>query len=378
MDRLKDNILWRIWQEEHSGLLRKGSLRVYQSLWWMSLGMVLGLTNPNQVASFLGIPKDRLYRSLKELSPKDWIRLIQDMFIKLAAEHLLKLQSQSISSWSRAGVVLACDDTVLRRFAKALSYLGTWWSGQLGRTTKGHNVLVVVLKVQEKVYPVALWLMSKKGPKSSKPERLKALLSQVYHRFSDMGVDCCRISVTVDSWYMSRSLAESIRQIGFKDLTGPMKSTWSLETPYGKTSAGVLAKSKLEELWGTDRPGIRIRAFSPKLGEGTFVCAEFGRRRILWSSRTTRACEVINRYRAHHWVEVFFKRCKHTLGMGSMSLRGRAGAWTSVCVPLLGYHLVMLAQKHLGTCFDQVCAEVRKLIWQDYLHKTLLFSSGFS
>jgi len=377
MDKLKDNILWRIWQEEFGSLLRIGNLKIFESLWWLSLGTVLGLTNPNQVAFFLGIPKDRLYRGLKKLSPKDWIRLIQDMFINLAAEHLLKLQAQSISSWSRAKVVLACDDTVLKRFAKALSYLGCWWSGQLQRITKGHNILTVVLKVQEKVYPVAIWIMSKKGPKSSKPERLKVLLGQVYQRLSGMGVDCSRISVTVDSWYMSSSLAESIKQIGFKDLTGPMRSNWRLETPHGKTSAGAVARSKLEELWGTDRPGIRIRAFSPKLGQGTVVCAEFGRRRVLWSSGLLRAYEVINRYKAHHHVEVFFRRCKHTLGMGSMSLRGRTGAWASVCIPLLGYCLVMVMQRHLGTCFDQVCAEVRKLIWQDHLHETLLFSSGF-
>jgi len=159
-----------------------------------------------------------------------------------------------------------------------------------------------------------------------------------------------------------------VKAIGFKDITGPMRSSWKLKTCFGKVSAGVIGKSELEELWGTDRPGKRIRAFSPKLGWGTVVCADFGRRRVLWSSGVLRACEVINRYRAYHWVEVFFRRCKHTLAMGKMALRGRGGAWASVCVPLLAYCLVLVIQKDLRMGFDQICAHLRKLAVEKHLH----------
>lgn len=371
MDKLKDNTLWRIWQAEFSRLLRGGSPKAFQSLWWLALGVILGLANPHQVAFFLNLPKDRLYRTLGSFSVADWIRLIQEMFLRLAADQLLKLQGQSPSTRSRAAVILACDDTVLQRFAKALSYLGTWWSGQRQSIAKGHNLLVVVLKVQEKVYPVALWIMSKKGPRNRRPERLIVLLEQVYQRFTRLGVDCSRISVTMDSWSLSQAMVEARETIGFRDLTGPMKSAWKLETCFGKTAAGVVGQGELEALWGTDRPGKRLKAFSPTLGWGTMVCADFGRRRVLWSNGILRACEVINRYRAHHWVEVFFRRCKHTLALGNMALRGRGGAWASVGVPLLAYGLVLIIQKTLRMGFDQICAHLRKLAIERHLHGVL-------
>ena len=78
----------------------------------LSLGLMFGLYNPNQLADALEIPKARLYRHLKEIRLYKWKRMLVSIGCSAALEHIRETEAMSDSTKSRRRITLSVDDMV--------------------------------------------------------------------------------------------------------------------------------------------------------------------------------------------------------------------------------------------------------------------------
>ncbi len=77
------------------------------TLVFLSICHLFGLTNPNQVADALSIPKARLYRALNTMSLYLWQHLFVRIGCSIALEVLQEAVSKSASTLSRLCIVIS-------------------------------------------------------------------------------------------------------------------------------------------------------------------------------------------------------------------------------------------------------------------------------
>src|SRR5438046_5028542 len=133
----------------------------------LAVGMLSGLYNPNQVAKQLGIAPKQFYEKLKEMSLYNWRTLLESMMMDVAIERLRQYQQSSPSTQSRRQATLSVDDSLVKRLGKSLSYVWSWYSGQIHQVTKGQDLLGIVLKIGKEIIPLRLVLVSKQGSSNS-------------------------------------------------------------------------------------------------------------------------------------------------------------------------------------------------------------------
>jgi hypothetical protein len=336
------------------------------------LSLLLGWDTVHEVAQRLGIPRNQLYGALKKLDIGDWHKLFAEAFQNCAIEALFEIQSKSDATWSRAGVVLAIDDSVIRRWGQVLSYLGKWWSGQFHRVLSGHDVVVAVLKVGSQVIPAGFWLMSPKGRLNNRHKRAKRIVEQLAERWKKAGIRIERIPVTMDAGYADSALIKAIRKAGFERVIMGAKGDYRLYPRRSKKRSSLLRellkKSDIEEEpgWGTTEASGFLKGTSPTFGRVS-VCARFilGKVRRVFAFGVYRACEILNIWKNHHWVEELFKRLKHLLSWGSYRLQGKSGAYAAVVIPLLAYFVLLMLQQRTGKTFACILRAIEQWAYID-------------
>src|SRR5688572_11299806 len=103
----------------------------------LAVGMLAGLYNPHQVAQQLEINPKEFYQQLKEMSVYHWRKLLNMMMMDAAIERLKEYEKLSPASRSRRQASLSVDDSLIKRLGQALSYVWSWYSGQIHQVTKG-------------------------------------------------------------------------------------------------------------------------------------------------------------------------------------------------------------------------------------------------
>ena len=331
------------------------------------LSLLFGWDTPAQVARRLGIPQKEVYGTLKGLNLHDWRLLFACAFDDLAIEALRDAQLQSDSTWSRQQVVLAMDDSVIRRWGQLLSYLGTWWSGQFHRVLLGQDIVMCVLKVGKLVIPADFIILS-----CRKKDRRNAMvancLRQIAAKWRNAGIRISRIPVTMDAGYADSDLVKSIRDIGFlKVLTGA-KGSYVLH-PHRSQKGGaplrqLLGRNQLLRSpgWGCNERVGFLKGESPTFGK-LKVCARLmlGKVRRVFAFGIERVCEIVRVWQSHHWVEEFFKRMKHLLSWGSYQLRGTSGAHASIVLPFLAYYALLILQQRTGSTLASILEAIDQL-----------------
>src|SRR5438132_2217562 len=139
----------------------------------MTLGILCGLSNPNQVAEQLEISPKHLYEQLRQMSAKSWRGLLKTMMMDKAVEKLKKYDCSSAATKSRQEATLSIDDSLVKRLGEALSYLWPWYSGQYHQVRKGQDLLGIVLRIDGEILPLSLVWVSKQGRAcTNKPDLL--------------------------------------------------------------------------------------------------------------------------------------------------------------------------------------------------------------
>ena len=154
-------VLLQILKTKFGKILRNHPTQLQEIILVIILGHHLGLDTISAICARLGIPKHQIYSELRQMKVSQWRKLFVGIFNDLAIDKLQDLQSKSVSTQSRAAVVLSLDDSVLRRCGGVLGYLGIWWSGQFKRIVNGQDVVLAVVTIKGQALPVRFWIMSK-------------------------------------------------------------------------------------------------------------------------------------------------------------------------------------------------------------------------
>ena len=336
------------------------------------LSLLLGWDTVSEAARRLGLAKDQLYDRLKELTLSDWRKLFSSVFETLAIEHLLEAQGKSAATWSRLDVVLSFDDSVVRKWGSLLSYLGSWWSGQFHRVLRGHDVVLLVLKLGKEVIPGGFWLMSKHGRLSNRHQRAGRLLEQLAARWQKAGIDLGRIPVSCDSGFADEYLVETLRKAGFRKVVMGVKGHYRLYPGRAKKKSlalwQALRRADFPQTlgWALSETVVLRAGTSPTFGKVTALARiMLGKVRRVFAFGIYRACEILRIWKAHHWIEEVFKRLKTLLSWGSYRLQGKTGAYAGIVIPFLAYFVLLRLQYRTGHTFARVCQAIQQWALND-------------
>jgi hypothetical protein len=122
-----------MWQQEFTWFFalfhhefRQGNLIAFEVLMAWALAHLFGCYNPKQLADFLGVPHQKLYALLKDLSLYYLQEILIRFLIKQAVEELKPVLGKSAATQSRAGMTLSIDNSVMDRFGKLLRCTWNW------------------------------------------------------------------------------------------------------------------------------------------------------------------------------------------------------------------------------------------------------------
>jgi hypothetical protein len=335
-------------------------------------GLLLGWDTLSEVSQRLGIGKDRLYGALKDLPMQSWHRLFGACFEEHAMQALIEAQSMSAATQSRRRIVLAVDDSVVRRWGKLLGYLGLWWSGQFHRMLNGQDVLMAVLKIGEEVIPVGVWLMSPAPRWRDRHARVALILEDLAHRWRGAGIDISRIPVSMDAGFADEKLIRRVRRAGFEKVVMGVRGDYVLY-PGRSRKHSVPLKELLnrgsfpkEPGWACSEPVACMKGRSPTFGK-VKTCGRFmlGKVRRVFAFGIYRDCEILHVWKNHHWVEELFKRLKHLLSWGSYRLQGKSGSYASLIIPLLAYGVLLMVQQRTGKTFEMLLRAIGQMAYTD-------------
>jgi hypothetical protein len=308
----------------------------------MTLGILNGLWNPNQIAEQLEIAPKQLYEQLHQMSAHSWRGLLKRMMMDKAVEKLKEYESSSASTKSRQEASLCIDDSLVKRLGEALSYVWPWYSGQYRQVRKGQDLLGIVLRINGEILPLSLVWVSKQGRASTnKPDLLVKEMESLKEAFLEHSIDITHLGVSLDSWWLGDAFSERLSNIEFTKQVITGKNNLLLKVGRKEQSfAEHFFEKKLETGWAHPLPARRLKGKNPTLGDVVIVFFDKPRSKVfalVVPARPLRTCEALRIWENHQAVETFWKRMKQWLGLGKMQLQGRKGAWADLTLRVLAY-----------------------------------------
>ncbi|MDE0426175.1 MAG: transposase [Candidatus Poribacteria bacterium] len=330
-----------------------------ETLLLLSTGHLFGLYNPNQVADALSISKNKRYRDLKEMSLYQWKSLLVGVASTIAIEAIRQTESKSASTQSRRCITISVDDTNDPRYAKTLSYGYKWWSTQQKQAIKGRNILAITLKIGDVILPLNIRIVSKQGRgNTDKPTCFRTMIQEVLEVFDAQGIDLRKYPITFDSWYGSKTLIETLLDLGFTRILVHGKSNYVMEidAKTAKLSAHKKTVKLLTQQWGCDKPVRRFRAKSPTFRQLVLLCfsANAKTQTMLVFGRPLRAAETLHIWAQHHGIEQFWRHLKTDLRLSAMSLHHRNGAYGTLGIKVLSYLMIQQVSRSTRLTFHHI------------------------
>ena len=227
-----------------------------------------------------------------------------------------------------------------------------WYTGRHKKVVWGQNIVGLVLVIGEVVVPLDVRVVSKQGRDTpTKPELYAQMLEQAKVRFAAAGIDIAQLATSGDSAYLSAHVQETCQELvpAYAGIGGKDNYQFTIkgETHKAKIWRKRFAQSLKAGVWGCDVPVYRVRAFSPTFGEVTLVfCRLKGERKVsyLILTKPLRTAQAVRIAHQHHWIEVFWKRCKGLFKLAEAKLKKPQGARACVGIKLVGYLLLLLLQ----------------------------------
>jgi len=365
--------LQEMW-EAFGSVLHRHTGEGVELLFLLVLSVLFGATNAAQVHQLLGLKGQPLYKQINALTPQRWKKLLQQICYQAAAAQLELLAVQSPATQSRACVVIALDDTLVRRLGKQLGLVWTWWEGMSHRVGQGQNIIALVLVIGDRVIPLDVRIASKQGRvKLTKPVLAARMLRDWKAQWKRLGLSPQQVKLVADSWYPSKDLFALCRELTLEVLTEG-KGSYSFTVEGEKVKASTVKQGDLTACWGEAGAALRIRASHPSFGEVVLVVFAQGkdRRYVMATGLQRRAYEILRAYRQRAQIEAFWKRLKSILQIAKIRLPTPKAFRGALICRVLTYLLVDEVTRRLRRY-----PAFRKLTMEHTIHLCQRFSSIF-
>jgi hypothetical protein len=306
--------------------------------------------------------------------------------VKQAVEHLKPVLNKSAATQSRAGMTLSIDNSVMDRFGKLLRCTWSWFSGRHHKTTRGQDLLGVVLTINHIALPLHLLFCPKQGRyNTNKADLLIFMLSRLKAEFQHENIDLTKIPLTMDSWFVSQPLRERLHCLGFTKIIIAGKSNYTFTIDGNKQDAAQWKKALVlhAPTWGIDVPSCRVRAHSQTFGSITLFFFQKSTTRSYYlmnfSQVSMRGAEIWHIWKQHHLIECFWKILKSIFHIRAMQLLGN-GLYTALLIKVFAYVLALRLQAHRTFSKLTITQIMRKLSREHDLRDLLTthFHDAFS
>jgi hypothetical protein len=304
------------------------------------------------LADFLDIPHQKLYAQLKDCSLYYIKEILVRFMVKQAVEHLKPALSKSAATQSRSGMTLSIDNSVIDRLGKLLRCTWSWYSGRHHDVVRGQDLLGIVLTIHHIALPLHLLFCPKQGRyNTNKADLLIFMLSRLKAEFAREGVDLTKISLTMDSWFVSQPLRTRLHRLGFTKIIIAGKSNYTFTIDSKKQKASQWKKDLVlhDPQWGIDVPSCRVRGHSPTFGSIILFFFQKSTTRSFYlmnfSQVSMRGAEIWHIWKQHHLIECFWKILKSIFHIRSMQLQGN-GLYTALLIKVLAYLLAIRLKAH--------------------------------
>jgi len=373
-----------MWQREFTWFFalfhhefRRGNRIAFEVLMALAFAHFFGFYNPKQLADFLDIPHQKLYRQLKDWSLYYLKAMLLRFMIIQAVEHLKPVLVKSAATRSRAGMTLSIDNSVMDRFGKLLRCTWSWYSGRCHDVIRGQDLLGIVLTINHMAVPLHLVFCSKQGRyNTTKADVLISMLSRLKAEFHRHGIDLTTIPLTMDSWFVSQSLRQRLHELGFTKIIIAGKSNYTFIIDGKKQDASQWKQELVlhNPTWGLDVPACRVHAQSPTFGALILVFFQKSTTRSYYlmnfSQASMRGAEIWHIWKQHHLIECFWKILKSIFHIRSMQLQGD-GLYTALLIKVLAYVLAIRLQAQ-RTFSKLTITQIMRNLSRDHDLKTLL------
>lgn len=334
----------------HAQTLRKGGKWGFEVLMLMSVAHVFGLYTPKEMADYLGIHSQKLYTHLKSLSLPSLQKLMLRFMVKQAAEQLKSVLSKSAATYSRAGISMHVDNSVIERVGKKIRSTYKWYSGRFKQVVRGNDLLGVVLSFNGLILPLHLMFCSKQGrANTSKPELLVKMLGEIKDLFAQEGIDITGVPLTMDSWFASKNIKQQLLALEFNNLlvAGKNPYVFTINGQKHQAREWKLQLQLKDPQWGVEVPHLRKQAQSPTFGKVVLFFFAKQTTRVFYlmdlSCAPGRSAEIWNIWEQHHRIEQFWRLLKSVFRIKSIQLRGD-GLYAGLLIKVIAYLLVLRLQ----------------------------------
>lgn len=316
----------------------------------LALANLFGFYNPKQLADYLEVPHQQFYAHLQDWSLYQVKKMLLRFMVKQAAEKLQPIMTKSASTWSRAGMSLSIDNSVMDRFGKLIRCTYSWYSGRYHKVIRGQDLLGIVLTLHHIAIPLHLLFCPKQGRyHTKKADLLIFMLTQLKAEFQREGIDITQLPLTLDSGYVSQELRLRLHRIGFRKIIIAGKGNYVFTIQGEKHDASTWKKELVlqDAQWGIDVPSCRVWGYSPTFGSVVlFFFRKTPTRRYYlmnFSESSLRGAEMWHVWKQHHVIEQFWKIMKSIFRIRSMQLQGD-GLYTALLTKVLSYLLALRLQ----------------------------------
>jgi len=348
-----------MWQQEFTWFFalfhhefRQGHRIAFEVLMALAFAHFFGFYNPKQLADFLDIPHQKLYAQLKDCSLYYIKEILVRFMVKQAVEHLKPALSKSAATQSRSSMTLSIDNSVIDRLGKLLRCTWSWYSGRHHDVVRGQDLLGIVLTIHHIALPLHLLFCPKQGRyNTNKADLFIFMLSRLKAEFAREGVDLTKISLTMDSWFVSQPLRTRLHRLGFTKIIIAGKSNYTFTIDSKKQKASQWKKDLVlhDPQWGIDVPSCRVRGHSPTFGSIILFFFQKSTTRSFYlmnfSQVSMRGAEIWHIWKPHHLIECFWKILKSIFHIRSMQLQGN-GLYTALLIKVLAYLLAIRLKAH--------------------------------
>jgi len=348
-----------MWQQEFTWFFalfhhefRQGHRIAFEVLMALAFAHFFGFYNPKQLADFLDIPHQKLYAQLKDCSLYYIKEILVRFMVKQAVEHLKPALSKSAATQSRSSMTLSIDNSVIDRLGKLLRCTWSWYSGRHHDVVRGQDLLGIVLTIHHIALPLHLLFCPKQGRyNTNKADLLIFMLSRLKAEFAREGVDLTKISLTMDSWFVSQPLRTRLHRLGFTKIIIAGKSNYTFTIDSKKQKASQWKKDLVlhDPQWGIDVPSCRVRGHSPTFGSIILFFFQKSTTRSFslmnFSQVSMRGAEIWHIWKQHHLIECFWKILKSIFHIRSRQLQGN-GLYTALLIKVLAYLLAIRLKAH--------------------------------
>lgn len=342
LDRCLGETLQEIW-ETFGSVLHAQINQGAECLFLLVLSVLFGATNPAQIHQMLGLKGQPLYNQINAVTPSRWKKLLQQVCYQAALAQLTTLAVQSPASVSRACVVVALDDTLIRRLGDKIGLVWSWWSGMEHRVRRGQNVIALVLVIGNRVIPLDVRIASKQGRiPATKPVLAERMLREMVTYWKTHNIPLSQFKLVTDSWYPSQALLTLCRDLRLEAI-GEGKASYSFTIEGKKVKAAALKKQPLTACWGEQDDTLRVLASHPKFGQVLLVvfADKRGKRRyVMATTLYRRAHEILRAYKQRAQIEAFWKRLKSILQIAQIRLPDPTAFRGALVCRILTYLLV--------------------------------------